>query len=105
MTAYIQQQSSTSGLEAEAFDIIIIGGGTSGLVLAARLSEDPTVQVLVIEAGSNQLNDPCIKTPGLAISMYGDPKYDWCFMSEPQVNKNWFYPSSSIFANTSVRRT
>ncbi len=41
--------------DAKVFDYVIIGGGTAGLVLAARLSEDPTVQVVVLEAGENKL--------------------------------------------------
>lgn len=39
------------------FDYIVIGGGTSGLTVANRLSEDPSVSVLVIEAGDSVLNN------------------------------------------------
>lgn len=38
---------------AETFDYIVIGGGTSGLVVAARLTENPNVKVGVLEAGKN----------------------------------------------------
>ncbi len=47
-------------VSGKSFDYIIIGGGTAGLVLAARLSEDPTKSVLVLEAGGAHLGDPMI---------------------------------------------
>lgn len=47
--------------DAKVFDYIIIGGGTAGLVLAARLTEDPAVQVVVLEAGEERL-DVCTNT-------------------------------------------
>lgn len=71
----------------DIFDYIIVGGGTAGLTVASRLSEDPAVEVLVIEAGPNNATDPLVLTPGLIPSMYGNPKYDWNFKSVPQVSQ------------------
>lgn len=80
------ETSSTSGLESQKFDYIVIGGGLAGLVVASRLSEDEQKKVLVIEAGANRIGDPNIDTPGLMTTLYEDPKYDWEFMSVPQVS-------------------
>jgi choline dehydrogenase len=72
--------------QIKEYDFIIVGGGTAGLVVAARLSEDPAVSVAVIEAGKNLIEDENILRPGLINTMYGDPKYDWRFKTEPQVD-------------------
>jgi hypothetical protein len=45
------------------YDFVIVGGGTAGLVLAARLTENPDVHVGVLEAGPNRLGDPLVETP------------------------------------------
>lgn len=74
-----------AGVHDSSFDFIIIGGGTSGLVVANRLTEDPNVRVLVLEAGTNRLNDPRITIPGLAPATFEDPDFDWNFRSTPQV--------------------
>lgn len=71
--------------EGSEYDYIIVGGGTAGLVVASRLSEDGDKSVLVIEAGANRKGDPRIDTPGMMTTLYDDPDYDWAFMTEPQV--------------------
>lgn len=76
--------ASTMNLETE-FDYIIVGGGTSGLVVASRLTEDENIRVLVLEAGANRLSDPQIVIQGLAAATYFNPTYDWCITTEPQV--------------------
>lgn len=47
-----------------SFDYIVIGGGTAGLVVAARLSENPDVSVCVIEAGKDQSTNVDTMIPG-----------------------------------------
>jgi choline dehydrogenase-like flavoprotein len=85
MAGKIGDPDATGFLATKTFDFIIVGGGTSGLVVASRLTENPNVNVLVLEAGANRLDDPRIVTPGLAASLYDDPDFDWAWMSTPQV--------------------
>ncbi|KAK2052175.1 alcohol oxidase [Colletotrichum caudatum] len=75
-------------IDQTSFDYIIVGGGTAGLVLASRLSEDDNVRVLVVEAGADKSTDPLVLTPGLVAGLYGKEEYDWNFTSVPQPGLN-----------------
>ncbi|EIN09265.1 GMC oxidoreductase [Punctularia strigosozonata HHB-11173 SS5] len=66
------------------FDYVICGGGTAGLCLAARLSEDPSKTVLVLEAGDANLNDPDILRPASYGSHFGKSAYDWAHKTVEQ---------------------
>ncbi|KAJ6486190.1 alcohol oxidase [Mycena vitilis] len=70
------------------FDYLIIGGGTSGLVLAARLVENPAVRVCVLEAGQDITTQTDIMVPGFAFkNLAGNkPDIDWGFKTIPQTN-------------------
>ncbi len=70
-----------------AYDYVVVGGGTAGLVVASRLTEDPSTRVLVVEAGSDHSKNPLVLTPGLVAALYGNAEYDWNFSSVPQVSK------------------
>jgi choline dehydrogenase-like flavoprotein len=69
-----------------AKDFIIIGGGTAGLVVAARLTEDPSISVLVLEAGSDRTADPRINVPAMWPSVLGSNDFDWNYPTTPQVS-------------------
>ncbi|KAK6217967.1 putative NRPS-like protein biosynthetic cluster [Pestalotiopsis sp. IQ-011] len=64
-------------------DFVIVGGGTAGLVVASRLSEDPSVNVLVLEAGQDLTADPRVNIPGLFITLLGS-EADWQFKTVAQ---------------------
>lgn len=75
-------------MASQSYDYVIVGGGTAGLTVANRLSEDANIRVLVIEAGDDRSSDPLIKTPGLVAGLYGKPEYDYNFVSPPQVSSS-----------------
>ncbi|ROW03691.1 hypothetical protein VMCG_05356 [Cytospora schulzeri] len=72
---------------ATEYDYIVVGGGTSGLVVASRLSEEPSVSVLVIEAGESVLNNPNVTD----VNGYGyafGTDIDYAYQTTPQTYAN-----------------
>jgi choline dehydrogenase len=65
-----------------SYDYVIVGAGSAGCVLANRLSEDPAVSVLVIEAGGAD-RSPKIKIPA-AFSEQFRTKLDWAYETDPE---------------------
>ncbi len=64
------------------YDYVIVGAGSAGCVLANRLSEDPTVRVLLLEAGGRD-RSPNIKIPA-AFAKQFHSKLDWDYATEPE---------------------
>ena len=75
--------TTAPGLQA---DIVIVGAGAAGCVLAARLSEDPALEVLLLEAGGEDSN-PWIHVPAGFVKTIGNPSVDWRFETgdEPEL--------------------
>ena len=67
---------------ARGYDYVIVGAGASGCVLAARLSEDPTVTVALIEAGGMD-SHPLIGIPGANVVTGVNPAFNWNYETEP----------------------
>ncbi|KAH6643473.1 hypothetical protein BKA67DRAFT_542424 [Truncatella angustata] len=71
----------------QSADFIIAGGGTAGLVVASRLSEDPNVRVLVLEAGEDLTADPRVNIPAFWTTLLGSDA-DWQFKTAAQPGLN-----------------
>lgn len=84
---YYVSKSSPESLTVTTFnvtyDYIIVGAGSAGSVLAARLSENPDVSVLVLEAGGEETRDQRLSIPFAAISTWKSES-DWDFPTAVQ---------------------
>ena len=65
------------------FDYIVVGAGSAGCVLAARLSEDPTVRVLLLEAGPED-NSWTIRMPAALRHNFMGGRYNWAYHTEAE---------------------
>jgi choline dehydrogenase len=68
-------------------DYVILGGGSAGCVLAARLSENPATTVTMLEAGPWDHN-PWIHIPVGFARLYVTQKFDWNYQTEPEAELN-----------------
>ncbi|CAE6535768.1 unnamed protein product [Rhizoctonia solani] len=85
------------------WDYIIVGGGTAGCVLANRLSEDPSVSVLVIEAGKDCLDQLFSRIP-LTFGRLFKTEADWAYNTQPQSTldgRSLFWPRGKMLGGCS----
>jgi choline dehydrogenase len=69
------------------FDVVIVGAGTAGCLLANRLSADPRCRVAVLEAGGSD-DYLWIRVPVGYLYCIGNPRTDWCFSTEEEPGLN-----------------
>lgn len=75
--------TTTATSYSSDYDYIIVGGGTAGLTVANRLSEDPSVSILVIEPGQAEFNNPDVTDISRLAYTYDSP-IDWAYETTNQ---------------------
>ena len=96
--------TAPSSFSYQTFDYLVIGGGTAGLVVASRLSENPNIRVGVLEAGPSALDEPLINIPGRFGESLGT-NYDWKFETVPQdgiMGRQLAWPRGKVLGGTSA---
>ncbi|RKN71483.1 choline dehydrogenase [Streptomyces klenkii] len=86
----------------ESHDYVVVGAGSAGCVLAARLSEDPGVRVLLLEAGPPD-DAEAIRVPAAFTTLFRT-KYDWDYETEPEPGldgRRCYLPRGKTFGGSS----
>jgi len=86
------------------FDYVIAGGGSAGCALAARLAEDPSVSVCIVEAGGKG-RDLFIRMPAGNGFVFGNPRLDWGYESVPQAGldgRSIYFARGKALGGTSI---
>ncbi len=95
--------SDSAALDHRVFDYIIVGAGSAGCVLANRLSEDPAVKVLLLEAGPRDWH-PFIHMPAGLAKLVGKKGINWDYntMPQPQLDgRRLWWPRGKVLGGSS----
>jgi choline dehydrogenase len=92
------------GKVGQEYDYIIIGAGSAGCVLAHRLSENPAIRILILEAGPMDRSLYVLRMPAaLAVPLESD-RYNWFYHSEPEPyldGRRVYYPRGRVVGGSS----
>ncbi len=89
---------------ADSYDYVIVGAGSAGCVLANRLSADPAIRVLLLEAGGSDLH-PYIRAPAGFIKTFQSSRFNWCYTTEPVAgadNRPIYFPRGKVLGGSSA---
>ncbi|HVC53838.1 MAG TPA: choline dehydrogenase [Stellaceae bacterium] len=84
-------------------DFVVVGAGSAGCAIAARLSEDPATRVILIEAGGADTNR-WIHIPLGFGKTFADPSVNWCFETEPDpgaAGRKVYWPRGKVLGGSS----
>jgi choline dehydrogenase len=84
MATRVAQAQSGRRIDA-SYDYIVVGAGSAGCTVAARLSEDAACRVLLVEAGGADISGPALQSPVLWSSNFGTD-VDWAYRTIPQAS-------------------
>lgn len=85
------------------YDYVIVGAGSAGCVLANRLSADPRISVLVLEAGGSDAH-LYVRMPAGFLKTFQDPRFNWCYSTEPGPGvdgRSIFFPRGKVLGGSS----
>src|SRR5215470_14173188 len=86
-----------------SYDYVIVGAGSAGSVLAARLTEKPGVRVLLVEAGAAR--EPLAARVPAAFSKLFKTRHDWAYFTEPEqelMNRRLYVPRGKLLGGSSA---
>ncbi len=92
-----------AGQDTSEADFVVVGAGSAGCTIAARLSEEPGTRVILLEAGGEDTNR-WIHIPLGFGKTFADPSVNWCFETEPDAGANGrrvFWPRGKVLGGSS----
>ena len=104
ISAHLAASRAPASQPGRAFDYIIVGAGSAGCVLANRLSADPAVSVLLLEAGPD-IEPFWVRAPAGLPFLFFNPEINWCFSTEEErelAGRKLYWPRGKLMGGSSA---